>query len=119
MKASLALAGLVAAASAHAVQKRDGYHSAGEPYTTTTLTKTTYLTTCPVTTTKTEGPNTVTETYMTISTLTTEVPHTIVITPTHTTTVHQVPYLPLDLDCMRPSQGLCVALAKMSRYSRR
>lgn len=59
-------------------------------YTTTSLTKTTYVTTCPVTTTKTEAGNTITSVYTTVSTIETEVPVTYVVTPTKTATEKEV-----------------------------
>lgn len=97
MKFSLAFAALVATASAHAIQKREGgeypdssEQPVGGAYTTTTLIKTTYVTTCPVTTTKTEEGITKTDTYTTVSTVTTEVPTTVVITPTETKTFQEV-----------------------------
>lgn len=89
MKFSLAFVALVAAVSARVVQKRDGDHYHGE-YTTTTSVKTTYVTTCPVTTTKTEAGTTMTDTYTTVSTVTTWIPSTIVITPTETATYSEV-----------------------------
>lgn len=88
MKSILALSALVAAVSAQGLQKRAGNYEHGyeSEYTTVTLVKTEYLTTCPVTTTKTEEGSTYTEVYTTVSTTTTEIPVTIVVTPTKTAT---------------------------------
>jgi hypothetical protein len=61
--------------------------------TTTYKTFTTYVTTCPVTTTKTLEGKTYTETYTTVSTVVSEVPVTKVVTPTETATTAKVCFI--------------------------